>query len=142
MRIGNDRLSALLLGSVLLAALTTGASLELTFRSVTGSIKIKGSQCCVAGPVGKTMTVPVTFSATSQHGQVTEMRLGVGGCGTGQQAAVSSDWEPLVAQRDLPVTPSPMLATLSVAVQYRDVAGNVSVVACDWVMVEGVQSVP
>jgi len=79
----------------------------------------------------------VTFSATSPHGAVTEMKVGSGGCNTGQLGSARGGWEPIVAQRDMPITLSSGWSTFAVAVQFRDAAGNLSVVACDSVGVEG-----
>ena len=115
------------------------AAERLAVYPVTGSVRIKDSPCCVGGPVGTTITVQVTFSATSSHGPVTEMQFGAGGCNTARLRAASGAWEPFVAQRGMPVTPLSTLSTFSVAVQYRDAAGNVSAVHCDSVGVEGLQ---
>lgn len=118
------------------------AAERLAVYPVTGSVKIKNSPCCIGGPVGITIMVPVTFNAASPHGPVTEMLLGAGGCNTSRLKATSGGWEPFVAQRDMPVTPSSYLSSLSVAVQYRDAAGNVSAVHCDSVGVEGIPPRP
>ena len=118
------------------------AAERLAAYPVTGSVKIKNSPCCVGGPAGGTITVPVTFSATSPHGPVTEMQLGAGGCDTSRLTATSGGWEPFTAQRDMPVSLTSGFSTFSVAVQFRDAAGNVSAVHCDSVGTEGMPPPP
>jgi hypothetical protein len=50
--------------------------------------------------------------------------------------------EPFVAQRSMPVSLTPGWSTFSVAVQYRDAAGNLSMVYCDSIGVEGMPRRP
>jgi hypothetical protein len=47
-----------------------------------------------------------------------------------------------VAQRSLPVSLTSGWSTFSVAVQYRDAAGNLSAVACDSIGAEGMPPRP
>jgi hypothetical protein len=108
---------------------------------VQGSVKIKGSPCCIGSTTSST-SANVTFAATSPSGEVTEMRLGGGGCNTGTLENVRGAWEPFATQRDVPVSVTLGWSTYNMAVQYRDAAGNLSIVACDSIGVEGMPRRP
>ena len=112
---------------------------QLVAFPVSGSVKIQGSPCCIGGTTGGTVTAQLAFAASSPHGEVTEMRIGTGGCTTGQLGASSSDWEPFATGREVAVPLSSGWSTYAVAVQFRDAAGNLSAVACDSIGVEGMR---
>lgn len=118
-------------------ALQEAATARQAAFPVNGSIKVQNSACCIGAPGGSRLLVGVTLSATSPHGVVTEMRLGGGGCNPGQLESPRGEWEPFAQQRNIPITITAGRSTLTVAVQYRDAAGNLSAVACDSVGAEG-----
>lgn len=104
----------------------------------TGRIQV-GDQDTIGGRAGTVLNIMVRFEASSPSGAVTEMRVKYGASGACLTAAEMADavWEPFVAQRTYTYTPPINWSTFKLHVQYRDAQGNVSAVACDEVVVEG-----
>ncbi len=93
----------------------------------------------MGGTAGDTIQASVTFSAASQAGPVTEMRVGR----TCSEADLSSaPWEPFVTQKTYPVHVALNWVGWYISVQYRDSQGNVSPIYCDDISVEGMPAQP
>lgn len=122
----------------------TGTAAGMPYRSVEGSILLADGRCCLGGPVGSLQDLPLTLTAKSVAGPVTEMRLaqGSGGCPTSNQIE-GATWQPFVVTKTLQV---PIMAInwigLYLGIQYRDAQGNLSPVYCDDISVEGAPSMP
>lgn len=110
---------------------------------VTGSVLLQNGACCVGGPVGTTVNINATFSATSSAGTVTEMRVARQTCTSTIIPDLSAvAWEPFVTSKTYPTTINAINWTSSyINVQYRDSAGNISPVYCDDISVEGMPAV-
>ncbi len=90
----------------------------------------------MGGAGGETISIPVSFQATSPFGPVTEMRVSDRCMREAEMNAVS--WEPFRQTRLVPYRiPGNNWFTFYVGVQYRDVHGNLSPVYCDELGVEG-----
>jgi len=103
---------------------------------LSGSVKIQGSPCCVGGVAGSTVNAHVEFAAQGANTRVTEMRVSQGSCDKGA-ASLDAPWEPFAASKDYKVGVIINWTTFTIAVQYRDAAGNLSPVYCDSIGVEG-----
>lgn len=104
---------------------------------VVGNVTIEDGKCCIGGFVGETRETQVSFSATSDYGPVTEMRVQTGACFSEEELAAVA-WEPFVAAKTYAV-PLTIFNWVSfeVSAQYRDSNGYLSPVVCDDIGVEG-----
>lgn len=111
-----------------------------TDSPVTGAVQIAGGGCCIGGTEGDTLQAPVSFSATSSKGQVSQMRVATG-CASDTDLE-SADWEPFVDSKAYPVYVALNWVGFYVCVQYQDEYGNRSAVYRDDISVEGMPRVP
>lgn len=103
---------------------------------VTGSLILEDGRSMAGGQVNSTINITAAFSATSPHGEVTEMRL-LHLCPVAQEIE-TAPWEPFVSQKTFPYTIStPNFVGWYLAVQFRDEQGNLSPVYCSDISVEG-----
>ena len=107
---------------------------------VTGSVQIAGGGCCIGGTEGDTLQTPVSFSATSSVGQVTQMRV-LAGCYF-ETDLENVEWEPFVDTKTFPVYVALNWIGFYVCAQYQDEFGNLSPVYRDDVSVEGMPRSP
>jgi hypothetical protein len=107
---------------------------------VTGAVQIGGGGCCTGGTEGDTIQVPVSFSATSSQGRVSQMRV-LAGCNNETDLA-GVDWEPFVDSKTYPVYVALNWIGFYICVQYQDEHGNLSPVYRDDISVEGMPRMP
>lgn len=117
----------------------TGVAATQVAYPVTGSVEIARGAGSIGGTAGDTIQIEVAFAATSPFGKVTEMRT----CGHCPMDYIETvEWEPFaqlkIYQFYLPIN----WTTFAVCVQYRDEAGNMSLLYCDDVAVEGMPPTP
>lgn len=113
---------------------------SITDSLVTGSVQIAGGGCCTGGTEGDTLQVPVSFSAASSAGQVTQMRV-LAGCYEVTDIE-SVAWEPFVDSKTFPVHVALNWIGFYVCAQYQDEFGNLSPIYRDDVSVEGMPRSP
>ncbi len=118
-------------------AVQTAVSATQMAFPVKGSLSIPQPE--TGGPVGQSVSIQVSFQATSPDGPVTDLRL-TGGCPktAAEMDASGASWEPFVSTRTFQVGIGQRNWTVwGIAVQYRDVQGNLSPVYCATATVEG-----
>ena len=108
---------------------------------ISGSIELAGGLCCAGGVTGEDIEVPVTLTATSTAGAITDMRMAY------RYASIAFDletaeWQPYTEQTSLPIELISNWVGLEACVQFRDAAGNTSAVYCDDISVEGMPRAP
>jgi hypothetical protein len=94
--------------------------------------------CCIGGIVGTVVDLHKDFAAQSTFGPVTDMRRKEGMFCFSEAELADAAWEPFKASVIEPFS----ITALNwvghyLSVQYRDSQGNLSVVACDEISVEG-----
>jgi hypothetical protein len=105
---------------------------------VVGSIHV-GEGHPIGGKAGSVAMVVVGFQASSPWAEVSEMRIkqdAIGRCLTPDEMS-GVDWEPFVEERRFPVPVALNWSTFKLHVQYRDARGNVSMIYCGDVALEG-----
>jgi hypothetical protein len=120
----------------------TAIAATRTAFPLTGSVVIAGGKCCAGGEVGATITVPVTFAASSPTGTVTEMRVSRSGGCPKDATTLDAPWEPFAASKDFPINVVINWSTFSISVQYRDDGGNLSPIYCADIGLEGNPPMP
>jgi hypothetical protein len=109
---------------------------------VSGSVVLEEGRCCISGIAGDTVQVLAKFSATSQFGKVTRMRVSdAAACASAAKMEVA-DWEPFVATKTFPVVVSTNWVGFYVSAQFMDEHENLSPVYCDDISVEGTARAP
>jgi hypothetical protein len=105
---------------------------------VSGSVLIMDGACCAGGKAGSTITLKVSFQATTPVGSVTEMKVQTGGGCVQDPGQLKGGWEPFLATRSYEVAViAPNWTGWWVSVQYRDGYGKLSPVYCDDIGIEG-----
>jgi hypothetical protein len=112
------------------------------YLPVQGTVIIEEGRCCAGGVAGDTINVAVSFRASSQQAEVTEMRVRVGGMAFNEEQMADIPWEPFARQRRYPVYVAINWAGFYISVQYRDALGNMSPVYVDDISVEGMPPTP
>ena len=107
------------------------------YRPVYGSVVIEGGHCCIGGIAGETIKIGVAFEATSPLGEVTEMRVLLGGLHFREDEMAYADWEVFVPYKTFSVEVALNWVGFYITVQYRDGLGNLSLVYYDDISVEG-----
>lgn len=107
------------------------------YRPILGSVLIEDGICCAGGKAGETIEIEVGFVATSPFGEVTQMRVGLGGVRFTEEELSRVEWEPFVNQKSYPVQVALNWVGYAISVQYQDGAGNLSPVYADEIAVEG-----
>lgn len=109
---------------------------------VQGSVVLEDGRCCVGGEAGSEVTIRADFSASSEQGQVNEMRVSTkSGCAKESDLAEIA-WEPFEAQRSFTTRAASGWVGFYLSVQFRDSNGNLSPVFCDDISVEGMPARP
>lgn len=102
---------------------------------VSGEVQIEGGRFAAGGTAGSQITLSVQYSAASAHGRVVEMRTQpVGSC---RQPELSVNWEPFSPEKRFTTTLALNWVGFYVAAQFKDEQGNLSVVVCDDISLEG-----
>ncbi len=131
-----DKLSGAVQTSLAITEVAHQANLAVF--PVIGSVLIEGGRGATGGIAGNQINIHVDFSATSPFGKVTEMRiLPYMACGSGQVESFDAPWEPYTPSRDYPYVPPINWIGWYIAVQYRDELGNLSLIYCADISVEG-----
>lgn len=112
------------------------------YGPVQGFVIVEGGRCCVVGVFGDVIHVAVDFRASSQVGQVIEMRVRVGSVPTTVREMAQVEWEPFARHRRFPVVVPSNWVGFYVSVQFRDSRGNMSPVYTDDISVEGMPPTP
>lgn len=105
-------------------------------RPVTGGVIIDGATCCVDGQAH----IDARFIATSPVGDVAEMRAVAEQYDTTlpvcrkESEMAGAPWEPFVPAKTFAIWPVGHYVPLRVSAQYRDVAGNLSPIYCDSIL--------
>ena len=109
--------------------------------TVTGTVIIEGGVCCIAAIAGSTLTVTSDLTATTDYGQVVEMRIksNYAGCATASQME-QLPWQPFALEHtDEIIVPINWLG-FYVTVQFKNNHGGVSSPVCDTIAIEGMPS--
>jgi hypothetical protein len=117
--------------------LTAVAATRTSAPPVTGSVLIKDGSCCAGGTAGSTISLDVAFKASSPAGKVTEMRVQTGGGCQKNAPALTTPWEPFQETKTYQTRLTINWVGWYISVQYRDSAGNISLVYCDDISLEG-----
>jgi hypothetical protein len=107
------------------------------YYPVAGSVIIEGGRCCVGARAGEEIELAVEFDASSQFGEVADMRMRLANIRLSEEDLQATEWEPFVITTSLPVSVPLNWVTYYLAVQYRDEAGNLSPVYSAEIAVEG-----
>ena len=111
--------------------------------AVTGTVVLQDGACCVGGIAGEPLTVRADFTAASQAGAVTGMRVVYGySCRDALNRLVYEPWMAFVAHLDFFLRPPINWSTFAVGAQFQDNHGNVSPAYCDDIAVEGMPPTP
>ncbi len=122
-----------------LVSLTPVVRLTPGAAGVSGGIVLQDGACCIGGVVNSTASLRIALPAASAGGQVTEMRLRLGGGGCAEEAQMAAlAWQPYQPALEQALT----ISTINwvgwyASVQYRDDQGRLSPVYCDDISVEG-----
>lgn len=104
---------------------------------VLGSVLLEQGRSASGGTAGTTIQVEVDLTATSTAGKVTDMRVArVGGCNNSGQVE-KAEWQPFAPKAYLPASLGLNWVGFYVAAQFRDDQGNVSLIYCDDISLEG-----
>jgi hypothetical protein len=109
---------------------------------VQGVVIIEGGRCCVGGTAGEVIQLAVDFRASSQVGQVIEMRVRAGSMPAVEREMAQAQWEPFVRHKRIPVVVPANWTGFYVSVQFRDTRGIISPVYSDDISVEGMPPTP
>lgn len=104
---------------------------------VQGVVEIEEGKCCVGGVAGETISIQVSFQASSPMAEVTEMRLRSGGAPFQEENFSSEEWEPYAREKSFEYQIPLNWTGFYVTAQFRDAEGNLSAVVSDDISVEG-----
>jgi hypothetical protein len=107
------------------------------YRPVLGDVLIENGRCCVGGPAGELLTIAINLEASSPLAEVSEMRLAIGAQPLGEESLAEVSWEPFTQEKEVAITVPLNWSTSFASVQFRDAAGNLSIVYHDEIAVEG-----
>lgn len=135
--------SAPMIGSSVFSPATLYMPLvEVPCPTICGAVRIEnGGLCCIGGPPGATIAIPVSFAASSAFGAVASMRTDNQQCSS-TSSLEQATWEPFVASRTYTRTLPVGWSSFAVRAQYRDTAGTVTPIACAEVALEGYEPPP